>query len=185
MMIASMNNQLIKCFEDEFGNIETGIESTRNHCVQIVKYHAKENSPQFVSTLGLSSAENITGHIKCEWIMEFSPKLVSNHAASMLDYFLSLYLDGKLGKILRGSYLQFSKKDDRIWKNDNSKGIYFTIPVLRSQGFQKSMANTGVVPIWVVPITGFEIEILNNKGWKALEGYWDKNDVDLHTTFRI
>lgn len=181
-MIGLTKSSLIKCFENEFGNIETGFNTGKNSNVQIVKYQHMKKSPQFISTLGLSG-ETSNGN-RFEWIMEISPTLSPNEAASVFDYYLNIYLEGGLGNVLRGSYVEFPKKADRVWKGDNSNGLYFTVPVFRSNDFRTRMREMKVVPIWVVPVTFSDLSILDKKGWRALEEHWDKNHVDLHTTYR-
>ncbi|GCE91920.1 hypothetical protein MSKU15_3521 [Komagataeibacter diospyri] len=182
IMTNDSKNELPLIFEHEFGDIQLSMLNTIEKKVQIIKYKKKFET-QFVSTLGLSNVLN-NKNIKSEWFMEFDGDLASENAASVLDYYVSMLIEGNIPFTKRGSFIIFPKKTDHIWLNDNICGIYFTLPVYRSEEFQVNMIEIGIFAIWVVPITNSEKYILENKGWSYLEDYWDDNNINLHNPFR-
>lgn len=183
-MIQDSDNNLIKIFENEFGRIKSGFFTNAGNKVQIVSYDRMPESPNFISTLGLNDLSSGNDKIRFEWFMEFSSDLSEEKAASALDYFLSLYLNKKFITPSRGSFILFPKPSDRIWEKDDFVGLYFTLPAYRSANFKKDMNNIGIIPVWVIPITKYELKILEMSGWKDLESYWDLNNVDLHSLCR-
>lgn len=181
-----IQTKTIEAFEDEFGRIETGLFSSADSDVQIVKYKGDSSSRlAFVGTLGLADKSRKKGGVGCEWFMEFPDDLSANQAASVLDHYVSMYLSGEIPEPKRGSYILFSSLKDRVWPNDNSVGFYFTIPVFRSDEFRKKSHANNIVPIWVVPIIKQESEILESHGWHRLEEYWDHMNTDLHDAYRV
>ncbi|GBR25407.1 suppressor of fused domain protein [Komagataeibacter nataicola] len=181
-MTNDSKNELPLIFEHEFGDIQLSMLNTIEKKVQIIKYKRKFET-QFVSTLGLSNVSN-NKNIKSEWFMEFDGDLASENAASVLDYYVSMLIEGNIPFPKRGSFIIFPKKNDHIWPDDNICGIYFTFPAYRSEEFQVNMVEIGIFAIWVVPITNSEKDIIENKGWRHLEYYWDDNNIKLHNPFR-
>ncbi|GAN69723.1 suppressor of fused domain protein [Acetobacter orleanensis] len=176
-----MKKYLPNVLEREFGEIDASMNSILSRKVQIIKYQGKDGL-SFISTLGLSNMDNNDN--KFEWIMEFEQDFPSEQAASMMDYFLKKLVDTKLFPPKRGSYISFPKESDHIWSNDNLCGIYFTYPFYRSKKFDDSLSEIDIVPVWVVPITKFEKDILENEGWTHLENYWNIQNINLHNPYR-
>ncbi|MFH7811286.1 MULTISPECIES: suppressor of fused domain protein [Acetobacter] len=181
IMTKFLKNKLPFSFEEEFGEIRRSMTNYVNNKVQIVDY--KKCDIQFISTLGLSNL-NIFNTQKAEWFMEFDGALASENAASMMDYYVSMLIEGHIPFPKRGNFILFPDQRDHIWPNDNTCGIYFTLPAYRSEEFDINMEKIGILTIWVVPITISDKDIIENKGWEYLEDYWDNNNTDLHNPFR-
>lgn len=167
--------------EKEFGEIRRSMKNSVNNKVQIVDYI--KHDIQFISTLGLSNL-TIFNNKKSEWFMEFDAELASENAASMMDYYVSMLIEKHIPFPKRGNFILFPDQEDHIWPNDNTCGIYFTLPAYRSEEFEINMEKIGILAIWVVPITNSDKDIIENKGWEYLEDYWDDNNTDLHNPFR-
>ncbi|WP_143217247.1 suppressor of fused domain protein, partial [Acetobacter indonesiensis] len=178
-MIQDLRNSLPFIFEKEFGQIQGSMKSSVEDGLQIVEY--KNEHLNFISTLGLSKNYSI---LSMEWFMEFQKELPNDNAASMMDYYISLLLSNHIACPKRGNFILFSQPEDHIWVKDNICGIYFTVPAYRSDLFQEEMKKIKIIPIWVVPIANIDKEILENKGWKYLECFWEDNQIDLHDPFR-
>jgi len=178
-------SNLIEIFENELGDIETGFPLDQNGKIQIVSYVLKQGQNRIISTLGFSKDDGLRLQTnKFEWIMEFSSGLASENAAAVLAHYSSLVLERKMTSPLRGSFVLFEELRDKIWADDNSRGLYFTMPIFRSETFKAEMKSVGITPIWVIPITSSDVEILENHGWRSLENYWDENETNLFTTYR-
>ena len=180
-MMTDSGDELIRLFEAEFGQIETGFVLNKSPIVQMVRYEPSQNGIAYISTLGLNKLPKTP---RFEWYMEFQATLSSDHAASLLGHYALKYIQNQIESPKRGNYLVFDGGQGSFWKKSNACGLYFTHPFFRSSSFLNNIGKCGVILVWIVPIVASELRILETEGWSELERYWDMNDINLHTPNR-
>ncbi len=179
MTTGSMSKKdVVRILEEEIGEFKRAWRN-QNSNIQVVEFSRATNETSILMTLGLSDfrlsseSQSFAFELLCEFQDASQKKLV----ARLMDELCMLFLEKKMSAPQRGSYLLLDNRFQNLAKDVSA--IYFSNPIYRSEKFVSELNTQNIFCVALYFLNSKETEILETKGWRALEDHWDNNSSDL------